>query len=525
MPETRHFQTKSPTFNDFNKDQLRYIIDNLPQYLWLHDLEGTITDINRSWYKAEGFPDPKFRIGAKIKEIMPEQYRDIFNDYLQHILTNEKASGLLSILTEQGEERVYEYNSILLYDDTGAPFAVAGFGKDITDQIKTERKLQKSEQKYRSILRTIEEGYYEVDRGGHITFFNPSLSRILGYLEDELTGMSYKKLTDPEYIEVIYETFNKVFRTQKPTKAFDWKLVRKDGTECYVETSVSPILDKNKEVVGFRGICHDITERVEAEKERQNLENQLFYTQKMEALGTLAGGFAHNFNNILFPLIGYIDMALMRMEKDERCRNYLEKALDSANRAKKMIQRIQEYTRSDRNRQLMPINLSDVVDGATRVFKASMSRKVKLTMNVMHACPSVLVDPDQIQQMVFNLLANASDAIMTKGGAGSITVSVGPAKIDPANQDKTAFLPYARYACISITDSGCGIEPGVVGRIFDPFFTSKAETGKGLGLSISHRIAKKYGGEIFVESEIDKGTTVSVYLPEESKNEASTTSL
>jgi len=521
MSDTPRFQTKTPTLKDFSKDQLRYIIDNLPQFFWLHDLEGNITDVNLSWYRAAGFSDPSFRIGKKIKEGMPKKYRDRFDDYLEQILANGTANGLLSFLTEQGDERIYEYNSILLYDSAGAPAAVASFGKDITDQKKTERKLQKSEQKYRTILKTIEEGYYEVDLGGHLTFFNPSLSQIIGFTEEEMAGMSYKKFTDQETIEKIYKTFNNVFRTREPTKTFDWKLIRKDGTECTVETSISPILDKNEAVVGFRGICHDITERIEAEKERQNLENQLFYTQKMEALGTLAGGFAHNFNNILFPLIGYIDMALMRMEKDAPYRRYLEKAQDSANKAKQMIQRVQEYTRNDENSQLIPVDLSEVVDGAIKVFKASISRKVNLNLNQENGCPTVLIDPSQIQQMVFNLLTNANDAIMANSEAGDITVTVATEEIDAAHPKINSFLSTGRYGCISITDSGGGIDPEIVDRVFDPFFTTKAETGKGLGLSLSHRIVKKYGGEIFIESQTDRKTTVYVYLPEKPKDRPS----
>lgn len=514
MVESAYPQTNTLTLNHLSRAQLHYIINRLPQYLWLHDLEGTITDVNTSWYEAEGFIKPGHLIGKKIKDVMPQKYREVYDAYIEKILNAGSSAGRISLITEEGEERVYEYNNILIYDSSGTPLAVAGFGKDITKQLKTEKKLQKSEQKYRNILETIEDGYYEVDLGGHFTFFNPAMARILGFPEEELAGMSYKQFSHPDYTNTIYETFNMVFHSREPTKAFEWKLIRKDGTECFVETSVSIIEDENEKKIGFRGILRDITERVESEKESQQLENQLFYSQKMEALGTLAGGFAHNFNNILFPLIGYIDMALMDMPAGAPNRRHLEKALESANQAKRMIHRVQEYTRNDKSRQIQSIEIPKTVNNALRMFRGSLSSRTKLSIDMDEKCPRVVADADQIQQVIVNLCANANDAIMAKDKSGNISVAVTPAEIDPANPKADNPLPPGRYARISVADSGCGIDPDLVEKIFDPFFTTKAETGKGLGLSLAHRIVKKYGGEIFVDSVKGKGTTITVYLPE-----------
>jgi signal transduction histidine kinase len=125
-----------------------------------------------------------------------------------------------------------------------------------------------------------------------------------------------------------------------------------------------------------------------------------------------------------------------------------------------------------------------------------------------------MANADQIQQVIVNLCANANDAIMSNGRSGHIAVTVSPAEMAPANSDKNMALPQGRYACISVLDSGCGIDSGMVDRVFDPFYTTKPETGKGLGLSLCQRIVKKYGGEIFVESKVGEGTVVRVYIPE-----------
>ena len=512
---TAHPSQTLPTgFHRLRKDQLQYILDNISDYVCLHDLDGKMLAVNWTLQSLSGIADPKQIVGKKITRFMPEKYQAIFKDYINRLLRKGADSGLVSLITQTNVKRVIEYNSLLIYDDQSQPLVVASLARDITDRLKSERELKESEERYRNILKTIEDGYYEVDLAGNIKFCNPSLCRILGYSGTELLEMNYQQISDPDYANTIFETFNRVFRTREPTKAFDWKLIRKDGFECFVETSVSLIENENKQITGFRGVCRDVTERFEAEKERQSLEAQLFYSQKMEALGTLAGGFAHNFNNILFPLIGYIDMALMDMPADEPHRRQLEKALESANKAKRMIHRVQEYTRNDRGQQIQPVRIPETVNSALRLVKSSLSSRIKLNIEMDKNCPVIMADADQIQQVIVNLCTNANDAIMAEYRSGEITVTVGPVEIQAGNSKPGAALPPGRYAAISVKDSGCGIDPSLVDKVFDPFFTTKAETGKGLGLSLTQRIIKKYEGEIFIDSKRGEGTTVAVYLPE-----------
>jgi len=514
MPTSQSAQPLPTGFHRLRKDQLRYILDNISDYVCLHDLQGKMLAVNWTLENQSGLANPQKLVGEQITRFMPDKYQAVFNDYMTQLIEKGATSGLVSLIPQTGEERVIEYNSLLIFDDQDQPLAVASLGRDITDRLKSEKALKKSEEKYRNILETIEDGYYEVDLSGHIKFCNPSLCRILGYSESELLQMSYQQVSDPAYINTIYNTFNRVYHSRASTKAFDWKLIRKDGSICFVETSVSLIEEGDQRITGFRGICRDVTDRIEAEKERQSLENQLFYSQKMEALGTLAGGFAHNFNNILFPLIGYIDMALMSTPEDSRNRSHLEKALESANKAKNIVHRVQEYTRNDKGHQIQPLPVPEIVNQALRLVRGSLSSRIKLSTEVDERCPQIIADADQIQQVIVNLCANANDAIMSNDRSGHITVTVSPAEIAPVNSDNPMALSQGRYACISIADSGCGIDSEMVERVFDPFYTTKPETGKGLGLSLSHRIVKKYGGEIVVESKVGEGTAVRVYIPE-----------
>ena len=507
-------------FNRLRKDQLRYILDNISDLLCLHDLDGDILAVNRSWQNESGILDSNWFKGKSIYHFIPAGFHREVGDYLRELAEKGSASGIVSLSPESGGTRVKQYNSLCIHDTEGHPIVVSCIGPDITERLKSEKALKASEEKYRSILETIEDGYYEVDLNGRLTFCNPSFCSILGYSEDELHKMDYRDICDPAYIDTIFQTFQTAFRNKKPTKAFDWKLIRKDGSRCFVEISISLIEDEYHQVMGFRGICRDVTERIEAEKERQSLEAQLFSSQKTEALGTLAAGFAHNFNNILFPLIGYIDMTVMELPEDSRQRKHLQKALESANRAKEIIRRVQEYTRNDKGQQVQAIEIPETVSQALRLVRGSLSRRIHLSVDLPDVCPAVIADADQIEQVVVNICTNAAEAIAVNGGSGRIAVRVFPEEIThPANPDRLAAGAYIR---IAIKDSGCGIDPEAGERIFDPFYTTKAETGKGLGLSLSQRIVKKYGGEICVESEPEAGTAVSVYLPQAPRESAAT---
>jgi len=201
-----------------------------------------------------------------------------------------------------------------------------GVGYDITREKNALEELRVSEEKYRSILESIEEGYYEVDIAGNFTFFNDSLCEMLGYAEDELMGMNYRKYTAGEGSESVYKTFNRVFMTGVPARGFDWEIIRKDGTRRSIEVSVSPRSDTEGTVAGFSGIVRDITEK-------RMLQFQLQRAQKMEALGLLAGGVAHDLNNILSGIVSYPELILMDLPEDSPLRKPMKTIHESGMRA------------------------------------------------------------------------------------------------------------------------------------------------------------------------------------------------
>lgn len=247
-----------------SEEKYRELFEKGSDLLCLHDLEGNLIQTNLSFKEAYGWSQDELA-NKNLRDFVPKRYRPQVEDYLKRVVETGKDQGLMRALTKDGREIIIEYNNTLIHDESG-PVYVQGSAKDITDRLKNELALMQSEKKYRAILNNIEDGYYEVDLSGDFTFFNQSMCRMLGYSCSEMIGMNNREYMDQETARKVFQTFNRVFKTKEPYKVFDWQLIKKDGTKCHIDTSVSLISDVDGNVTGFRGIARDITERKQAEE-------------------------------------------------------------------------------------------------------------------------------------------------------------------------------------------------------------------------------------------------------------------
>ncbi len=243
----------------------------------------------------------------------------------------------------------------------------------------------------------------------------------------------------------------------------------------------------------------------------KNMEKELRQVHKMESLGTLAGGIAHDFNNILFPIVGYAEMLLEEMPEDNIFRDSVEKIHSSSLRAKDLVKQILTFARHDLN-EFKPMMIQPIIKEVLKFIRASIPASITIKQNISKNCGLIKADPTQIHQIVMNLATNAYHAMEKSGGKLSITLK--ETEIDQQNNFKTSDIKPGLYACLTIADTGVGMDKGIAEKIFDPFFTTK-ELGKGtgMGLSVVHGIVKNMNGAIQVKSELGYGSKFSIYLP------------
>jgi PAS domain S-box-containing protein len=372
--------------------------------------------------------------------------------------------------------------------------------------------LRESEEKYRTILESIEEGCFETDIHGNLTFFSNPFLKILGYSREELMGADTDKYTSPDTAAKMKRITERLRETGKPENVADYDIVRKDGNNLSLELSVSLLKDQEGLPVGYRGVLRDVSERKKSEKEKHKLESQLQQAQKMESIGTLAGGIAHDFNNILMGIQGNASLMLLKIESDHP--NY-----EKIKNIEKYVQNGTELTKqllgfARRGKYLIrATDLNEIIDKSSGLF-ARTKKEIRVHTELADNLWAAEVDRGQIEQVLLNLYVNAWQA-MSQGGDLYL-------QTENVILDRSYVKPYkvepGRYVKISVSDSGVGIDRETQERIFEPFFTTKEMgRGTGLGLASVYGIVKSHGGYINVYSEKERGTVFTIYLPASEK--------
>ena len=485
-----------------------------PYSLFDRILEEDLNSVNQSI--AESVQTMKtwlheFRIRTKAGDIKwirststPHALADgeiLWNGVLLDISDRARVEGTLQRALDELEDRVEERTVELAK-------ANEELRLEIEERKQAEKALRESEEKYRNILKNIEEGYYEVDIAGNLTFINNALCKIRGCSRDELMGMNNQQFMSQEGAKKVYKAFNKVYTTGKSVKGLEWETIRPDGTISYEETSTSLMKDSEGRPVGFRGIVRDVTDRKKAEKEKKKLEAQLQQAQKMEAIGTLAGGIAHNFNNLLMSIIGNSSMVLLDLDHDHPYYKNLKNIEKQVISGSKLTRQLLGYAREGRY-EIKPISLNQLVKETSDTF-GEARKDITIHREFTEKLYGIEADQEQIEQVLLNFYVNAADAMPGGGDLFLKTMNV-------TNKDMTG-KPYepkpGNYVLLTVRDTGVGMGKKTMDRIFDPFFTTKGlAQGTGLGLASAYGIVKGHGGYIDVFSDKEKGTMFEIYLP------------
>jgi PAS domain S-box-containing protein len=408
-----------------------------------------------------------------------------------------------------GEEMYFRGISEPMETEDGLVFN--GVILDITERKRAEKALKESEERFRALIQSSLDIIVIMDENGLITYESPSLERVLKYPPGSMIGKNPLDLMHPDDVATVARDLAEVFENVNAGFPTEFRFKRADGAWVYLEAIGNNLID----YPGINGVvitARDITERNKAEEERIDMERRLLHAQKLESLGVMAGGIAHDFNNLLMAILGNLDLARLDLSPVSRSRPFIDQALKAGRRAADLTNQMLAYSGKGRF-DLKPFDLSELVQEMAHLLKASSSKTVTLNLQMEGNLPSIVADPSQIQQIIMNLIVNASEAVGEHPGV--VTITTGAFECDQGYlQDsrlKEKPNPGA-YVFFEVRDTGCGMDDETKDRLFDPFFTTKF-TGRGLGMAAVLGIVSGHKGAIMVESELGEGTTIRVMFP------------
>jgi PAS domain S-box-containing protein len=372
--------------------------------------------------------------------------------------------------------------------------------------IESQKKLDESEQEHRAIIQTAMDGFCLVDLQGRLLQVNAAYCRMSGYSESELLTMRIGDLDVDWSEDAIIAHIQKLI-TQGEDR-FETRHRRKDGTIFFVEIGVKYHSINNKErIVAF---LHDITSRKQAEAEKDKLATQLQQAQKMESVGRLAGGVAHDFNNMLGVILGHAEMALEKAAPAQSLHEHLAEILNAARRSAGLTRQLLAFARKQAVAPRV-LNLNETIAGMIKMLERMIGEQISLNWRPGANLWPVKVDPSQIDQILANLCVNARDAI---SDIGRIIIETGNCVLDDAYCNAHAGFVPGEYVRIAVSDSGCGMDAEALRHVFEPFFTTKeVGLGTGLGLATVYGAVKQNNGYINVHSDLGLGTSITIYLP------------
>ncbi len=370
--------------------------------------------------------------------------------------------------------------------------------------------LKREQKRFQDIAISTGEWIWEVDAEGRYTYSNPVVEVILGYKPEEILGKHFYDFFHLDDRDKFKKAALDIFSHKEPFFRFLNANVHKSGHTVILETSGVPICSAKGELVGYRGVDRDFTERKKAEEEKEKLQSQLLQASKMEAVGTLTGGIAHDFNNILTAIIGNCSLLQMKIPPHDPLREFVDQISLAGERAGNLTKRLLAFSRKQ---VILPelLNLNDLIKNIEKLLGNIIGEDIELMTILSPANPVILADKGQMEQALLNLAANARDA-MEQGGTLMIETTI-------RNLGDELFVTHGYgqpglFACISVTDTGMGMDKQEQEKAFEPFYTTKeVGRGTGLGLSITYGIVKQHKGYITIYSEKGRGTTFKIYLP------------
>jgi two-component system, cell cycle sensor histidine kinase and response regulator CckA len=480
---------------------LQGIMEGTTDAVFVKDLEGRYLMINSA---GAGF------LGRSIDDVLGKDDVEVFSPEIGRaimerdrvVVQSGKSQTYEEPATAAGVTRTYLATKGPYRDSNGQIVGLLGICRDITDRKRAEEEMRRSQQKLSIHFEHTPLAVVEWDLEFRVVAWNPSAERIFGYSRQEALGQHASFIVPPPFRQHVAAVWQGLLNQSGGARSANDNIT-KDGRIISCEWYNTPLVDDSGRVLGAASLAHDVTERVA-------LEERLRQSQKMEAVGRLAGGVAHDFNNLLTVILGYSQIVAEGVPAGSRLADSTAQIKSAADRASGITRQLLAFSRKQ---VLSPrvINLNDIMLNLDSLLRRLIGEDIEVLTVPLNDLGSVKADPGQIEQVIMNLALNARDAMPC---GGKLTLETSNEQLDESYARGHQPAQPGRYVMLAVSDTGHGMAPETQARIFEPFFTTK-EVGKGtgLGLSMVYGIIKQSGGYIWVYSEPDRGTTFKIYLP------------
>ena len=494
--------------NVLTDDPFKLLIQSIVDYaIYMLDPEGNVTSWNAGAERIKGFQAEEI-VGQHFSTFYTEEDRKA--GVPARVLETARKEGKF-----QGEgwrvrkDGTHFWASVVVDRINGEDGKLLGFAKitrDMTDQREAQHALLEAERRFRILVQGVTDyAIYMLDPEGRVTNWNAGAERIKGYSPDEVVGEHFSRFYTPEDFDAgVPKRALETARTTGRYEAEGWR-VRKDGTRFWASVVIDAIKDEDGKIIGFAKITRDQTEKREAQLRLEESREQLFRSQKMEALGQLTGGLAHDFNNLLTAILGAADLALRNVSDPDKLKRMLDGIRNSAQRGAGLTKQLLAFARAQQL-EIRQIDLRDFLGDVTTLVRPSLRSDIELVTEISDQLWPVDADAGALELAILNLAFNARDGM--KDG-GKLRISAQNVVLNGQPDGLRG-----EHVALRVSDTGSGMAPETMERVFEPFFTTKSfGEGTGLGLSQVFGFAKQIGGGVTVESEIGKGSSFTLYLP------------
>ena len=420
--------------------------------------------------------------------------------------------------TQSGAYRwIHARGRIVEKEENGEPVLMVGNHEDITEKKEAIDKLKLNEERLSLALRGANDGLWDWNMETDEVFYSPRWKEMLGYEDHEIKNhfSEWERLTLPESRDRAWKILNEYLEGRREKFECEMQCRHKNGGVVEILSRAFAIRrTSDNNPIRVIGTHVDVTDR-------KKMEEKLQQAQKMESIGNLAGGIAHDFNNILFPIVGISELLLDDFPAGSLEHENVRQILKAGQRGSDLVQQILAFSRRYEHK-MMPVGVQKILKEVLKLVRSTIPSNIEIVQEIQANCGLVMADPVQLHQIAMNLITNAYHAVAE--GGGKIAVQLKETRLGVADLPDSSLGP-GSYAMLSVSDTGCGIDPVVMDKVFDPYFTTKAQgKGTGLGLAVVYGIVKEHRGDIKVHSELGKGSVFDVYIPiiEKSSNPVST---